>query len=191
MLAGMGCWRSPASALGLFPSAALRLLDPVTSGLVGAVVPSPAALALRHSAHGSRSYCAASGAAARSLVARSGWPGCSGACSAGPSAVRVAPTWVCGVALEPWMQYTAAALAKPIRIIFSALLRPYREVEREHAAVAALRLRASASRPGLQPVYEPYLYERTVSLLMRRRAQCPGAPERQPAHSTWPTCSPR
>ena len=30
------------------------------------------------------------------------------------------------------MQYSAAALAKPVRIIFGWLVRPYREVEREH-----------------------------------------------------------
>jgi len=84
----------------------------------------------------------------------------------GPAKSRVAPTWVCGVALKPWMQYSAAALAKPIRVIFSALLRPYREIDRQHGpsphVVSGVRFEA-----GLQPVYEPYLYERTVSLLLR------------------------
>jgi hydrogenase-4 component B len=83
----------------------------------------------------------------------------------GPLVVRIAPPWVCGIALEPRMQYSAAALAKPIRIIFRALLRPHREVERELAAapsfVPGLRFEA-----GLQPVYEHRLLRSPLGLVL-------------------------
>ena len=69
--------------------------------------------------------------------------------------------WVCGVGLEPRMQYSAAALAKPIRIIFRMLLRPHREVEREYATsphfVSGIRFAA-----GLDPLYDRPLYRRAV-----------------------------
>jgi len=68
--------------------------------------------------------------------------------------------------LEPQMQYSAAALAKPIRIIFSALLRPYRQVEREHAASPHL-VSGISWEAGLEPVFELHLYQRTAGLLMR------------------------
>jgi hydrogenase-4 component B len=83
----------------------------------------------------------------------------------GPLVVRRAPPWVCGVALEPGMQYSAAALAKPIRIIFRVLLRPYRAVEREHAAsphfVSGIRFEA-----GLSPLYDRPLYRHAVRLCL-------------------------
>ena len=76
------------------------------------------------------------------------------------------PPWVCGIVLEPGMQYSAAALAKPIRIIFRALLRPYREIEQEHAAsphfVSGIRFEA-----GLNPLYDQPLYRHAIGLSLR------------------------
>jgi len=79
--------------------------------------------------------------------------------------VRIAPPWVCGIALEPRMQYSAAALAKPIRIIFSALLRPHREVEREVAAAPSF-VPGIGFEASLQPVYEHRLLRAPVGLVM-------------------------
>jgi hydrogenase-4 component B len=43
--------------------------------------------------------------------------------------VRRAPSWACGVSLDPRMQYSALGFTKPLRLIFSPLLRPQRELE--------------------------------------------------------------
>jgi hydrogenase-4 component B len=47
--------------------------------------------------------------------------------------VRRGPTWDCGLqGLTPRMEYTATGFSKPIRMIFKALFRPRREVQREY-----------------------------------------------------------
>jgi hydrogenase-4 component B len=47
--------------------------------------------------------------------------------------VRRGPTWDCGLkGLTPQMEYTATGFSKPIRMIFKALFRPRREVQREY-----------------------------------------------------------
>jgi hydrogenase-4 component B len=54
------------------------------------------------------------------------------------------------------MQYTAAGLALPIRIIFQKLVRPYREIKRDFAHgyfVSSVHYEA-----GVHPVYERHFY---------------------------------
>jgi len=47
--------------------------------------------------------------------------------------IRTGPTWDCGLkGLTPQMEYTATGFSKPIRMIFKALFRPRREVQREY-----------------------------------------------------------
>jgi hydrogenase-4 component B len=42
---------------------------------------------------------------------------------------RIVPTWACGLeGLSPRMQYTATGFSKPIRMIFSSVFRPSREI---------------------------------------------------------------
>ena len=49
------------------------------------------------------------------------------------SRTRRGPTWACGQpGLTPQMQYTATGFSKPIRMIFKALFRPHRDVQREY-----------------------------------------------------------
>jgi hydrogenase-4 component B len=49
------------------------------------------------------------------------------------AATRIGPTWDCGLqGLTPGMEYTATGFSKPIRMIFKALFRPHREVQREY-----------------------------------------------------------
>jgi hydrogenase-4 component B len=46
---------------------------------------------------------------------------------------RRGPTWACGQrALTPQMEYTATGFSKPLRMIFKALFRPRRDVQREY-----------------------------------------------------------
>lgn len=43
---------------------------------------------------------------------------------------RIVPTWACGLeSLSPRMQYTATGFSKPIRMIFSSIFRPSREID--------------------------------------------------------------
>src|SRR5207344_1302024 len=49
------------------------------------------------------------------------------------SRTRIGPTWDCGLrGLTPQMEYTATGFSKPIRMIFKALFRPRRDVQREY-----------------------------------------------------------
>ena len=63
------------------------------------------------------------------------------------------------------MQYTSTALAKPIRLIFGALVRPYREVEREYSQ-APFFVSSVRYESGIMPVYEHYLYQPAVRALL-------------------------
>jgi hydrogenase-4 component B len=168
MLAGMGLLSVACVALGLFPSLALGLISPITEALVGASV-SPSSALVTPSTQAAGSFYLPVGVAAV-LFVLAGLAFLAGRVLGGPSIVRVAPPWVCGGVLEPRMQYSAAALAKPIRIIFSALLRPHREVEHELAGapsfVPGVRFEA-----GLQPVYEHRLLRAPVGLLMMAAGQ--------------------
>ncbi len=43
---------------------------------------------------------------------------------------RIVPTWACGLeGISPRMQYTATGFSKPIRMIFSSVFRPSREID--------------------------------------------------------------
>jgi hydrogenase-4 component B len=165
MLVGMGLLALACIALGLFPSVALGLISPVTAALVGAPVLSSSATALVvPSGHSEAAFYLPAGVTA-GVLALAGLAVLAGRALGGPQTVRIAPPWVCGIALEPRMQYSAAALAKPIRIIFSALLRPHREVERELAAEPSFVPRIGFEA-GLQPIYEHRLLRAPVGLVM-------------------------
>jgi hydrogenase-4 component B len=82
----------------------------------------------------------------------------------GKGRTRTAPTWVCGVELEPRMQYSATAFAKPIRLIFQELIRPHRLIELERP-VSSYFVAAVRYEEGVHPIYERHLYERAVRLL--------------------------
>jgi hydrogenase-4 component B len=46
---------------------------------------------------------------------------------------RIGPSWDCGLkGLTPKMEYSATGFSKPLRMIFKALFRPRREVQREY-----------------------------------------------------------
>ena len=149
--------------LGLLSPLVSALLGPLTRQLAG--VSAEPALGLAPLALETSRGALAPAALLALLVALGLAAWLLGRAIGGPARSRVAPPWVCGVALEPRMQYSASALAQPIRVIFSALVRPFREVEREYAAggdryfVSAVRYEA-----GVHPIYERYLYKPFVAL---------------------------
>ena len=135
MLLGQGILTAACVFLGLCPTLFLKLLDPVTQQLAGQ--PLSAQLSV-----------------AGGLVLSTGVPGAGTISMAGitlaglglllvpwvlwlafgrRARTRIGPTWDCGLqGLTPQMEYTATGFSKPIRMIFKALFRPRREVQREY-----------------------------------------------------------
>ena len=135
MLLGQGLLTTVCAFLGLFPTVFLRLLDPVTRQLTRQQI--------------SDQLSTANGLVLSSGVPEGGTVWTLGIAVFGilllgvplllwlifarGSKVRIGPTWDCGLkGLTPQMEYTATGFSKPIRMIFKALFRPRREVQREY-----------------------------------------------------------
>ncbi|HWX21327.1 MAG TPA: hydrogenase 4 subunit B [Candidatus Binatia bacterium] len=135
MLGGMGLLTTACVFLGLFPTLFLRLFDPLTLQLTGQRL--SAQLSLDN------------GLVLGSTQAMGGTVSTLGILLVGicllpiplvlwlffgrRTQVRIGPTWACGQrGLTPQMEYTATGFSKPIRMIFKALFRPRREVQREY-----------------------------------------------------------
>ncbi len=135
MLLGQAMLAAACVLLGVFPIQFLALLDPVTSQLTGRSL--SLALSLGHG------LILGNGAPGGGVVSPLGLVATAGVLLLVPFALRwiyarrsrteIGPTWDCGLAaLTPRMEYTATGFSKPIRMIFKALFRPYREVQREY-----------------------------------------------------------
>lgn len=140
--------------VGLLPNSVMRLLAPVVVSVVGPVSTTNFALGqIRGTDEGVLAPILILGF----LLVLSLLPVLLGRLIGGPSRARIAPTWVCGVALEPSMQYSSTALVKPIRIIFRALIRPYREIELHHA-IAPYFVSGVRYQAGVVETYERLVY---------------------------------
>jgi hydrogenase-4 component B len=75
--------------------------------------------------------------------------------------VRRAPSWACGVSLDARMQYSALGFTKPLRLIFSPLLRAERELEvlEQGSPYFGSKYRY---RAGVPPLVERLLFEPMV-----------------------------
>jgi hydrogenase-4 component B len=74
------------------------------------------------------------------------------------------PTWDCGLpGLAADNEYTATAFSKPLRMIFTALYRPRREIQAEYE-VSPYYPSAIRFESEIEPTFEKHLYEP-----MRRR----------------------
>jgi hydrogenase-4 component B len=121
--------------LGLFPTVFLKLLDPLTQQLIGQQISSQLGVANGLVLSG----LAATGGTVSTLgltfmaVCLLPVPLVLWLFFARGSKTRRGPTWDCGLpGLTPQMEYTATGFSKPIRMIFKALFRPRREVQREY-----------------------------------------------------------
>jgi hydrogenase-4 component B len=176
MLAGQGILAAACVFLGLFPTLFLKVLDPVTRQLAGPALSSRLSLA-------------------NGLVLSGGSPGGGTVSTIGltlaaaglllvPLALRLAfgrrartrpgPTWDCGLqGLTPRMEYTATGFSKPIRMIFKALFRPRREVQREYDFspyfAKNLRFESHVEELFLTRLYRP-LYGAVWQVSRRMRA---------------------
>jgi hydrogenase-4 component B len=142
---------------GLLPMAATRLLRPVTEAVTGQrAVTVPRWTGALESNAVSANYVPLLVAVGLALVGVLPW--LLARWRGGPATERVSPTWVCGIDLQPRMQYTATAFAKPLRLIFHALIRPERTVviDRQSSPYVISSIHYEES---VKPVYERYLYE--------------------------------
>jgi hydrogenase-4 component B len=135
MLLGQGILTAACVFLGLFPTVVLRAFDPLTQQLVGQ------SLAGQLTRAGG--WALSGGAAQGGTVSTLGMalmalcllpvPLVLWAVFGRGARTRLSPTWDCGLrGLTPQMQYTATGFSKPLRMIFKALFRPRREVQREY-----------------------------------------------------------
>jgi hydrogenase-4 component B len=121
--------------LGLFPTVFLKVLDPLTQQLTGLQI--------------SQQLTLANGLVLSGVNQAGGTVSTLGIALFGigllsiplvlwlvfglKTKTRIAPTWDCGLqGLTPRMEYTATGFSKPIRMIFKALFRPRREVQRDY-----------------------------------------------------------
>jgi hydrogenase-4 component B len=159
--------------LGLFPTAFIRLLDPLTQQLTGQQLSAQVSLA--------------DGLVLASLTEKAGTVSTLGivlmfVCLlpipfglwlvfAQNSKTRRGLTWACGQpGLTPQMEYTATGFSKPIRMIFKALFRPRRDVQREYDFsphfAKKLRFESHVEEVFVRRIYRPL---RILILLVSRR----------------------
>jgi hydrogenase-4 component B len=155
--------------LGLFPTVFLRLLDPVTAQLTGQRIAGRLSVA--------NGLVLSSGAADSGTVSTLGIAVLGAGFLLLPLAlklvfgrgtkIRVGPTWDCGLkGLTPQMEYTATGFSKPIRMIFKALFRPRREVQREYdySPYFAHTIRFEAH---VEEVFETRIYRPLSRIVLR------------------------
>jgi len=135
MLIAQGLLAAVCVVLGLFPLQFLRLLDPVALQLTGQPILAPLSAAGGLVLSGATATGGTVSPAGLLLTAVCLLPVPLGLwlVFGRRARVRRGPTWDCGLAgLTPRMEYTATGFSKPIRMIFKALFRPRREVQREY-----------------------------------------------------------
>jgi hydrogenase-4 component B len=135
MRAGMGLLTAACIFLGLFPTVFVRLLDPLTLQFTGQSLGAQLSLANGMVLGGTGPL---GGTASTVGILFTGLclmslPWLLRVFFGRRTKVRVGPTWDCGLkGLTPQMEYTATGFSKPIRMIFKALFRPRRDVQREY-----------------------------------------------------------
>ena len=77
----------------------------------------------------------------------------------------MAPTWACGLPLQPINEYTGKGFVKPLRIIFRAILRPEREVRTEYGANRFFHV-SMHYHGSVPPIIEEKLYRPALRLLL-------------------------
>ena len=135
MLLGQGVLVAACVFLGLFPTVFLKVLDPLTQQLTGLQISQQLTMAnglVLSDANQAGGTVSTLGIALFGIGLLS-IPLVLWLVFARKTKVRIGPTWDCGLqGLTPRMEYTATGFSKPIRMIFKALFRPRREVQRDY-----------------------------------------------------------
>ena len=169
MLLGQGILTAACVFLGLFPVVFLKWFDPLTQQLIGRQI--------------SAQLSASNGLVLANTTAQGGTVSMLGLTILGVSLLAVpfvlwllfatraktrrGPTWDCGLqGLTPQMEYTATGFSKPIRMIFRALFRPRREVQREYdfSPYFATNLRFESH---VEEVFQTRIYRPLNRLVLR------------------------
>jgi hydrogenase-4 component B len=169
MLAGMGLLAGACVFLGLFPTEFIRLMDPVTQQLTAQQLSTQLSLAggLVLASLAENSGTVSTLGIALMLVCLLPIPFGLWLVFARNSKTRRGPTWDCGQrGLTPQMEYTATGFSKPIRMIFKALFRPRRDVQREYdfSPHFATKLRFESH---VEEVFERRIYRPLRILIVR------------------------
>jgi len=135
MLLGQAILTAACLFLGLFPALFLKLLDPVAGQLIGPSLSHQLSVAngLVLSGVAPQGGTVSTLGMLLMLLCLLAVPGLLWMAFARRAETRIGPTWACGQpGLTAQMEYTATGFSKPIRMIFKALFRPHREIQREY-----------------------------------------------------------
>ena len=162
MRIGMAVLTLACVVLGLFPTQFVRLLDPLTQQLTGQQLSTQVSLSggLVLGALTEKGGTVSTLGIVLMFVCLLPIPFGLWLVFARNSKTRRGPTWDCGQReLTPQMEYTATGFSKPIRMIFKALFRPRREVQREYDFsphfATTIRFESHVEEVFMRRIYRP------------------------------------
>ena len=163
MQLGMAFLAAGCLALGLGATWFLPVFDPITEQLVGVRASSvlTAAGGFAISAGSAHAGTVSTMGIAAMLVLLSGLPALLWLAWGRATRRATGPTWDCGLpGLTADNEYTATGFSKPIRMIFSALYRPRREIQAEYEVSpyypTSIRFESAIERPFEKHMYDPF-----------------------------------
>jgi hydrogenase-4 component B len=168
MQAGMAILAGACLALGLGATWFLPVFDPITEQLIGARVSANlvAAGGLALSAGTNGGTVSTAGIAAM-LVLLSAIPALLWFAFGRAKRRASGPTWDCGLpGLTADNEYSATGFSKPIRMIFSALYRPRREIQADYE-VSPYYPTAIRFESEIEPAFEKHFYDPLKEWLFR------------------------
>ena len=193
MRAGMAILAAGCVALGLGATWFVPVFDPITQQALGVRVSSalmaanglalsPGTAAWRHGFdRGDRAAVSCCRRGVRAACWRLRWRRRS----------VTGPAWDCGLpGLTADNEYTATAFSKPLRMIFSALYRPRREIQAEYE-VSPYYPKAIRFESEIEPTFEKHIYDPLREWIYRRPRTACGACRPAASTPTWPTYSSR
>jgi hydrogenase-4 component B len=177
MLFAMGILAIACVILGVAPGMMVSLINPVTSSLFGG---NGSALSVLNVGSLTIPQSAGSGASPLILFALLGGlmilPVLIGFILGGKIRKRTAMVWACGLEkVKPRMQYTATGFSKPIRMIFSNIVRASHEIEISEETSAfykpQIRFELKTESIFLKYLYDPVRKATVFSAKIARRIQ--------------------
>jgi hydrogenase-4 component B len=168
MRLGMAVLAGACVALGLGAGWFLPVFDPITQQALGVRISSSlvAANGFVLSAGTPRSGTISTAGIAAILVVLSAIPAFMMLAWGRKSRRSTGPTWDCGLpGLTADNEYTATAFSKPLRMIFSALYRPRREIQAEYE-VSPYYPTAMRFESEIEPAFEKRLYAPVAELIL-------------------------